>query len=167
MAADIDWVAAFKRADAGESTRSLAKHFGVPEPTMRRKINAYKKEGSKLSDIIAAIVKTETPVRELMGVPVTTGETLSQKLQILSMHLAQAAMNGSFVANRLSVIAAKLSEKLEDAPNPDDLRLIGTIMQVANESSKTALALLTATKGAQMSENSNETRIIVVNSPDG
>jgi hypothetical protein len=149
------WATVDRRLINGEPIRHLAREYGVSDGTIRARI---KKAGkSETVQIVAAkIVEAEKSLAALPLSAQYTARTLAQKLMSISDSLASAAELGAYTAHRLQSLANNEVAKVDDADpmaSMDNLRGVGVMTKLANESASIALNLLAANKEAVQKAN--------------
>ncbi len=140
------WEEVAQRAAAGEGIRALARAFGVDEAAIRRRVSPHTPQvrsvAAKLADAQAALA--ELPVAQQY-----TAISLADKLRSISASLASAAELGAKTAHRLQALANGEVAKVDDASpmeSLDNLRNVGVLTKLANDSASIALNLVAANK---------------------
>lgn len=141
---DAQWLQIERRMLEGESTRALAREFGVSESSIRQRKSAHVAE---IKNVAAQIVETE---RALTKLPITaqqTAQNLAVKLRAISDNIASAAMYGAATAHRLSALANSEVGKIDDA-NPlaaeslEALKGVAVLTKLSNDSGALSIDLL-------------------------
>ena len=145
---EVQWGDILRRSLDGESIRALAREFGVAESSVREKISA---QSAQIKTVANQIVATEQALKSLPIAAQINAHNLAAKLQAISGHMATGAEYHAATFNRLSLLASK-QVQLIDEGNPvgdgDLLRGVAALTSLANEAAKTPLALLTANKAS-------------------
>lgn len=140
------WAEIERRIIEGESARALAREFGIGESSIRERVSARVAE---IKSVANQIISTE---RAVMALPISaqiTAHTLASKLRTISSNLASAAEYGSATALRLNALANSEVSRVDDAAPMDsleNLRNVGVLTKLANESANIALNLLSSNK---------------------
>lgn len=131
-----------------ESTRSLAKKYGLSETAIRARFPARRNDVKAVAN---QIVATEEALESLSISSQLDAVKLARELRAVSMHLVSAAKYGAATAHRLLAIGNAKVQEIDDV-NPLDeagwkaFKTIGVLTGVANESAKIGLNLLAANK---------------------
>lgn len=141
------WAEIDRRMAAGEGQSALAREFGMsPAQITRRKVSAkpqlVREVAQKLADAQNALA--ELPVSQQY-----TALSLAEKLRSISSNLASAAEYGAKTAHRLHALANSEVAKVDDADpiaSVENLRNVGVLTKLANESAHCALNLVAANK---------------------
>lgn len=143
---DAQWAEIESRLLNGESRTSLGKEFGVAESSIRQKfkgqVETIKAVAGKVAD--AAIALRALPISAQI-----TANSLARKLVDISENLASAALHGSATAHRLNALANSEVGKVDDADpmaSLENLRNVGVLTKLANESASIGINLLAANK---------------------
>ena len=148
------WAEVERRVAEGEAIRPLAKEFGVDEAAIRRRVSP---QTPQVRRVAAKIAETQA---ELAALPVAhqhLAVSLADKLRNISQSLASAAELGAKTAHRLQALANSEVAKVDDAEplqSLDNLRGVGVLTKLANESAATALNLLSANRETVQKINS-------------
>lgn len=140
------WLEVERRSAAGEGSRALAKAFGIDEAAIRRRVNPQTPQVRKVAEQLAV---AHTALAELPVPQQYTALSLSEKLRNISASLAGAAEHGAATAYRLNALANSEVAKVDDAApmeSLENLRNVGVLTKLANESAHVALNLLSANK---------------------
>ena len=142
------WTEAERRhLEGGESLRSLARHFKVDESTLRGRISPHTPQ---VRDVAQKVVEARDALATLPVNQQYTALNLADKLRSISSSLASAAELGAKTSHRLQALANSEVVKVDDE-NPlasvDNLRNVGVLTKLANESAHIAINLLAANKG--------------------
>lgn len=140
------WAEVERRAAAGEGVRALAREFGVDEAAIRRRVNPQTPQvravAEKLADAQTALAALPIPQQYI-------AVNLAEKLRNISQSLASAAELGAATAHRLHALANAEVSKVDDAEplaSLENLRSVGVLTKLANESATIPLNLLAANK---------------------
>lgn len=142
------WGLLEQRFQAGESARALAREFGVDEAAIRRK---FRRDTPQVRDAAERLADGQRAVSALPASLQPVAIDLAAKLRNISGSLASAAELGAATAHRLHALANTEVAKVDDA-NPlasiEELKAVGVLTKLANDSAATALNLLAANKDA-------------------
>lgn len=134
-----------RRLASGAGVRALAREFGVGDATIRR-LSAHsaqiQKVAEKLADAHSALALLPGPHQHV-------AVSLADKLRNISASLACAAEHGAATAHRLNALANSEVSKVDDAApmeSLENLRNVGVLTKLANDSASIALNLLSANK---------------------
>jgi hypothetical protein len=143
---DKQWDEIKRRALNGEKPANLAREFKVSRATISARVSA---RVEKVKSVANQIVSAEQALGELPISEQFLTVSLASKLRAMSDSLAQAGMHGAATAHRLNALANSEVSKVDDA-NPmaslENLRNVGVLTKLANDSSSIALNLLAANK---------------------
>lgn len=152
------WEAIRKRFLAGEKARPLGREFGVSETAIRKRFGVQTKEIKKVAN---QLVAAEEAFLSLSISSQISARTLADELRAVSIHLAGAGKFGAMTSHRLSGIANKQVDMIDDV-NPmasrDVLEGIAVLTKMANDSSVIGCNLLKANKEAIDTMNKPETK---------
>jgi hypothetical protein len=140
------WAEVERRAAEGESTRALAREFGVDEAAIRRRVSP---QTPRIKEVAAKVVEAREALATLPPAQQYVALNLADKLRSISVSLAAAAELGSKTAHRLQALANSEVSKVDDAhplESLDNLKSVGVLTKLANDSSHIALNLLAANK---------------------
>jgi AcrR family transcriptional regulator len=135
-----------QRLLAGESRRAVADSLGVSETALRKRF------GSRIEQIKTVANQIVANERALQALPISSqinAANLASKLRAISDNLASAAHHGAATAHRLNALANAEVSRVDDADpmaSLDNLRNVGVLTKLANDSSHIALNLLAANK---------------------
>lgn len=145
---EAQWAEIESRMLNGESRTSLGKEFGIAESSIREKFkgqtDTIKVVANKMADAALALRSLPIPAQ-------ITANSLARKLIDISENLASAAMHGSATAHRLNALANSEVSKVDDADplkSIKQLRNVGVLTKLANESASIGINLLAANKEA-------------------
>lgn len=125
-----------------ESYSSLAMEFGVSETAVRKKISSNAKQ---IKEVANQIVKAETSFEKLSISSKMKVRTLADSLKATSRHLANASEYGAATASRLSMIANKHTESLdEEQPDIEKLKVVAALAKTANDAAAISINLVKA-----------------------
>jgi hypothetical protein len=141
------WATIERRLIGGEAPSDLAREYGVhPAQITRRGLPQIAQNvlgvAQKLADASASLA-TLPPLAQIYA------NSLAQKLIAISQNLACAAEAGSATAYRLNSLANSEVSKVDDAApmaSLENLRNVGVLTKLANDSASIALNLLAANK---------------------
>jgi transposase-like protein len=141
------WREVGDRYARGESVSGLAREFGVPEKSIRRKFKTCLTDVRSLAEDLA---KTEMQIAELPIISQVRIRSLADELKEISMHLASAARYGAATAHRLAGIANEKTDLLDPTETIDMERLseINALTRTANEASNIGINLIKANQEA-------------------
>lgn len=151
------WAEIERRSAEGESSRSLAKQFGLDEAAIRRRVNPHTPRIKETAD---KIVAARAALAELPASQQYVALNLADKLRSISTSLASAADLGAKTAHRLQSLANSQVAKVDDADPMKSigaLRDVGVLTKLANDSASIALNLLAANKETVTKINMPET----------
>ena len=148
------WEDLHKRLLAGEPARVLGREFGLSEAAIRKKFGANQKVSAQSSQVRTVAEKLADSAAALEALPISQRPVaidLAAKLRNISNSLACAAELGAATAHRLNALANTEVAKVDDAEpltSIDNLKSVGVLTKLANESAHVALNLLNANKNA-------------------
>lgn len=146
-----------KHLKQGISYSALAREYGLSETAVRKRISSNAK---KIKDVANQIVKAETSYEEL---PLSSREkvrSLAEMLKATSRALAGAAECGAETAHRLTKIASKQTEMLnEEVPDIEQLKVVAALTKTANEAAVIPLGLVKANSGMVADANDSSIEI--------
>ncbi len=142
------WAEVERRLAAGEGVRDLARAFGVsPAAVSKRGVS---KQTKQVQVVAKQLAQAQTALAALPVAQQYTAVSLAEKLRNISGSLASAAELGAKTAHRLNALANTEVNKVDDA-NPlasiEELRSVGVLTKLANDSAHIAVNLLAANKG--------------------
>jgi hypothetical protein len=143
---DDQWADAKRRILAGESPADVARHYGVSRATMSTRVSNRVLE---IKTVAEQVVQAE---RSLAALPVSEQlltVSLASRLRAISDNLASAAHHGAATAHRLNALANAEVGRVDDAEpmaSLENLRNVGVLTKLANDSASIALNLLAANK---------------------
>lgn len=140
------WAEIAARLLEGESRRALGREFGISEASIREKLAGPVDE---IKDVAKALADAETRLAALPPLAQVSAQTLASKLRNISANLASAAEYGSATAHRLNALANSEVSKVDDAKpmeSLENLRNVGVLTKLANDSASIALNLVAANK---------------------
>lgn len=150
---EAQWAEIESRMLNGESRTSLGKEFGIAESSIREKFkgqtDTIKVVANKMADAALALRSLPIPAQ-------ITANSLARKLIDISENLASAAMHGSATAHRLNALANSEVSKVDDADplkSIKQLRNVGVLTKLANESASIGINLLAANKALVERQN--------------
>lgn len=141
------WAEIDRRLVAGEGVRALAREFGVsPSRISERHVP---EQAERIRNVAEQLVDAQ---KALAALPVNqqyTAVSLAEKLRSISTSLASAADLGAKTSHRLQALANSEVAKVDDAKpmeSIENLRNVGVLTKLANDSASIALNLLAANK---------------------
>ena len=147
------WADVERRSAEGESARSLARAFGVDEAAIRRRVSP---QTPRIKEVAAKVVEAREALATLPAPQQYIALNLADKLRSISASLADAADLGAKTAHRLQSLANSEVVKVDDAKpmeSLENLRNVGVLTKLANDSASIALNLLAANKDAVQKMN--------------
>ncbi len=147
------WEEIRKRLLMGEKATVLAKEFGVSNANISAR---FSEKIDQLKAVARRVITAENDLKtvqsEIMAMPVSeriAALQIADDMRTISTHLSGAARYGAATAHRLMGIANGQVEKVDDA-NPMEsqeiLQAISALTKISNESSKTGIDLINASK---------------------
>lgn len=105
----------------GRTTREVAATFGEPEATIRSRFSAISAQTiSVASQLVSANCAVKTLPIPAQGVAIT----LSQKMQAITAHLADAALDSSMVSAKAAAVARRQAERIDPEAEEIDLETL-------------------------------------------
>lgn len=135
-----------RRRAEGEGLRALAREFGVSPSVVERCLSG---QSGQVRDVAERLASAQIALAQLPVPLQHTAMTLADKLRNISTSLACAAELGAATAHRLQSLANSEVGKVDDATpmaSLDNLRNVGVLTKLANDSAAIALNLLSANK---------------------
>lgn len=155
------WEMVDKRIALGEQANLIAADFGIHRSQVSRRFKGkIENRTQEAAHALAAL-----PLRQ-MAVAIT----LADELRTISSNLAAAGRYGASTAHRMSRLANAQAEKIDETAPLDSegafkrLKDISALTQVANDSAKTGLGLLAATRDRTPAQS--EPHPLVLNGSD-
>jgi len=144
------WIEITERVARNESMRALSKEFKVSEAAIRQQVSTRAK---LIKDVANQMVAAEVAFKSLPVTSQIIAHNLADELRQITMHLSSAAKNGAAVANRLSGMAARHTDLIDDADlnsegSVNAIKTVNALMRTANESSALAVDLIKSNKDA-------------------
>lgn len=143
-----------RRLAAGETAKALAVEFKVGRATIQR-LSGVSVTVRKVAETVAA---AQTALASLPVQQQHMALSLAEKLRSISDNLASAAEYGAKTAHRLQALANSQVSKVDDADpmkSVGQLRDVGVLTKLANESASIALNLVAANKDRVKELNSD------------
>jgi hypothetical protein len=140
------WSEVERRLAEGEPRRALAREFGVDESAIRARVST---QTPRIKAAAQKVVEAREALAELPVSQQYTALSLADKLRSISGSLASAAELGAKTSHRLHSLANSEVAKVDDAKpmaSLENLRNVGVLTKLANESAHVALNLLAANK---------------------
>lgn len=157
---DRQWEEIARRLADGERVTDLAKKFGVSKTAISSRVS---KQLRNIKDVANQMVAADLALSKLAVSEQNLAVSIAQKMRAISDNLADAAVNGSINARRLSEMAGLQVSKI----NPDDLTgsadtLKGMMMltRLANESASLGLDLISSTKEMVREESAEPAAVV-------
>lgn len=138
-----------RRLVMGESVADLAREFNVEVAWIR---NTFTAAVNAIKDVAHQMVDVNEKLSSLAMIDQLQTVQLADKLKSISLHMASAAEFGAATANRLSGIAHKKTElinEVENMQNGDNfqaLKDIAALTRLANDAAQIPMGLLSANK---------------------
>lgn len=149
----MQWASVERRLMQGESASALAREFGISEAAIRKRFGKFESVGvksAKVREVAQILADADMALQTLAPSQRAVAIDMAEKLRNISGSLASAAELGAKTAHRLNALANTEVNKVDDA-NPlaslEELRSVGVLTKLANDSSHIALNLLAANKG--------------------
>lgn len=148
------WEEVGRRLMEGEGARALGREFGISEAAIRKKFGAnhsVSAQSAQVRTVAQKLADAQTALEILPPAQRVVAIDLAEKLRSISSSLASAAELGAKTAHRLQALANSQVAKVDDADpmkSIAELRDVGVLTKLANESSSIALNLLAANKPA-------------------
>ena len=147
------WVEIRKRLLLGEKASALSKEYGVSNANISAR---FSEKIAEIKAVAKRVVTAENDLKtvqsEIMAMPISERIAALQivdDMRTISTHLSSAARYGAATAHRLMGIANAQVEKVDDA-NPMEsqeiLQAISALTKISNESAKTGMELINASK---------------------
>lgn len=140
------WAEVERRAAEGEGIRALAREFGISEGAIRQRVST---QTAQVRNAAHKLVVAQTTLEALPVRQQYAAISLADKLRNIGSSLASAAELGAATAHRLQAIANSEVAKVDDAEpmaSIENLKNVGVLTKLANDSSHIALNLLAANK---------------------
>lgn len=140
------WAEVERRAAEGESLTALAREFKVSISTISGRVSVVSESVRKVAQKVAV---AHSALAELPPAQQYRALNLADKLRNISASLASAAELGAATAHRLQALANTEVAKVDDAQpmqSLENLRNVGVLAKLANDSAAIALNLVAANK---------------------
>lgn len=166
---DKQWAEARAMRLAGRTYREIGAHFNVSHTTI---VEGIASQVKTITDVANQYVQAETALNGLPPYIQVDTRSAIDRLRVMQYHLAAAAELGAQTAHRLSAIANSQVDFIDERAPQDSMETLSTVaalIKTANMASEPARDLIKAAKGAlddSSKDGANETRIVVINSPD-
>lgn len=134
-----------RRLAAGEGVRALSREYKVGDATIRRLAT----HSAQIRNVAETLAAAQDALAALPTAHQHAAISLAEKLRNISGSLASAAELGAKTAHRLQSLANSEVSRVDDADpmaSIDNLRNVGVLTKLANESASIALDLLAANK---------------------
>lgn len=154
--APSQWAEIERRLTEGESPAALAREFGISKTAVSARFSGVSERVQKVAHKVAEAqdaLATLPPAQQYNAI------SLAEKLRNISASLASAAEHGAATAHRLNALANSEVSKVDDAApmeSLDNLRNVGVLTKLANDSASIALNLLAANKDTMQKLNNQE-----------
>lgn len=157
------------------SNREIAEKYGVGEHVVRKGMKAIEDLAERKVETALSAKNIATEIAALSPAKQRAVNNLADRLMVISEHLAGAASYGAMTAHRLSMIANKQIDRVDDvdplgADSQEALAGVALLTKMANSSAEIGLNLLRANKEAVDSLNEDDSpplpRTISVNTVD-
>lgn len=163
------WAEVERRLLAGETARGLGREFGVSEAAIRKRFGANHSVSAQSAQVRTVAEKLAEANTALEGLPLAQRQValdLSEKLRSISQSLASAADLGAKTAHRLHALANSEVGKVDDAApmaSIENLRNVGVLTKLANDSASIAVNLLAANKDTvkRLNEEGDEAQDVI------
>lgn len=144
------WIEITDRVARGESMRAISREFDVSEAAIRNRVSAHAK---LIKDVANQMVAADVAFKSLPVTSQIITHNIVDELKQMSIHVTSAAKHGAAIANRLSGMAAKHTDRIDETDlssveSIEAIKTVNAIMRTANESSALAVDLLKANKDA-------------------
>ena len=140
------WGEIAKRLAGGESAADLSREYGVHQSQITRRVSQVSQDVRNVAHKVAA---AQTALATLPVSQQYIAVSLAEKLRNISASLASAAEHGAATAHTLNALANPEAPRVADAhptASLENLRNVGVLTKLANDSSHIALNLLAANK---------------------
>jgi hypothetical protein len=163
---DRQWGEIRKRLLAGEKASALSKEYGVSNANISARFSEKIAEIKAVAKrVITAENELKTVQSEIMAMPISeriATLTMADDMRTISTHLSGAARYGAATAHRLMGIANGQVDQIDDA-NPMEsqevLQAISALTKISNESAKTGIDLINASKRDPLPDTSEANKI--------
>lgn len=145
---DAQWADFDRRRIDGESRRALCREFGISEASAREREEKIGRSPT-VQKVATMLVEADSALRSLPISAQVSAQNLAERLKSISSSLASAAELGAKTSHRLHSLANSEVGKVDDAApmaSLENLRNVGVLTKLANESAHVALNLLAANK---------------------
>lgn len=159
------WSEVERRAAAGEGIRALAREFKVDPAIISRRVS---QQSQRVRNVAHQVAAAHAALAELPLPQQYNAMSLAEKLRSISTSLASAADLGAKTAHRLHALANSEVAKIDDAKpmaSIENLRNVGVLTKLANESAHVALNLLSANKEAVQKLNGADGKDVAPGAP--
>lgn len=148
------WAELERRHLRGEKVSVLAKEYGIGIQTIRDRVSV---KNAEIKEVAKQLVEAEKRYEALDVSVQVSVRTLADEMKAISSNLASAASYGAATAHKLARVANiqanKISEHEDDELNPESLRGIAALTNLANQAGNIGLGLIAATKGQTKPDN--------------
>jgi hypothetical protein len=147
-----------KRLLAGEKASDLAREYKIDRAAITR---MFSQQIATIKTVANQIVAADKAFNNLSVTQQIATISHVDLLKSISGHIANAANNGAALANRLSGMAAKYSDKIDDSDLESEesisaIKTVNALMRTANESSGLAIEIIKANKEAMNQPDPNQ-----------
>lgn len=158
---DKQWDDVARRHLAGETIRGLAKELKIGASNVSAHVS---KRVQTQKDVANQIIAADSALKALPISEQIAVCALVDDLKAISSHLASAGKYGSMTAHRLSAIAHKHTDLIDEtagltAENTEALKSVMALTKAANDSSQIGLNLLAANKDMLKDTGDNAIKI--------
>lgn len=142
------WAEVDRRLLEGQAIRRVAEDYPITEASIRARLAKL----GRREDVQQVAAKLVDAQRSLEALPISariTAQNLAEKLRSISDSLACAAELGAKTAHRLHSIAntqAAMVDDAEPSKSLENLKMVGALSKLANDSSHISLNLLAANR---------------------
>jgi hypothetical protein len=140
------WSEIERRYTAGESARALEREFDVSEAAIRKR---YGSQSAQVRTVANRLAEVQSELATLPPIQQAAAVSLAARMRKVSDDLAAAAISGAETTRKLSAIARKQVDRIDEADpmeTQDVLQSISALTKMANDSSQIAVALINANK---------------------
>lgn len=140
------WSEAVARVAKGESQADVARSLGVSKSALSKHVS---KRSETIESVAHQVVAADVAFKSLPIADQFIAAGIIDDLKAISTHLASAAKFGAASAHRLSMLANRQLETVNESKpmeSMDELRTVGALTELANKASTIPLNLLAANK---------------------
>ena len=143
---DYQWAEVEKCLIDGETQEAVATKFGISRRALAQKMGSRVRA---IQDVATQMVDARKALEVMPIVSQINAQTLINRLMNISDHMASAAEYSARNAHKLSRLATDHLESVDSAyllKDPNTLRVVTGLTNMANEASKIPLGLMNASK---------------------